>query len=212
MARPKRAVVAAVVAGFAVMLVLAVAAISVGKLAPPQAQKTADTLSGITLAANVQNADKSTVAIAQTSKPDVTAGVIYTAAFTDVNGQSQSLGQWQKKLLVINFWATWCAPCKEEMPIFAKLQQQFARNGVQFVGIAADSRANVVNFSQKTQVGYPLYPSESGAIDFSKRLGNRLGLLPHTVVVAPGGEVVYTKLGQITEVDFSAILQQHLPK
>ena len=166
MARPKRAVVVAIVAGFAVMLVLAVAAISVGKLAPPQAQKTADTLSGATSSAKVMSADKSTVAIAQTSKPDVTAGVIYTAAFTDIDGQAQSLGQWQKKLLVINFWATWCAPCKEEMPIFAKLQQQFARNGVQFVGIAADSRANVVNFSQKTPVGYPLYPSESGAIDF----------------------------------------------
>lgn len=208
MARPKLAILAALV----VMSVLAVAAISVGKLAVPKAAKTPDAASGISSASTALNSDKATAETPQASKPDASAGVIYTASFNDVDGKSQSLGQWQNKLLVINFWATWCAPCREEMPIFAKLQQRLAPNGVQFVGIAADSRLNVVNFSLKTPVQYPLFPSESGAIDFSKRLGNRLGLLPHTVVVAPGGEVVYTKLGQIVEADFMAILQQHLPK
>ena len=212
MARPKLAVVAAVGAALTVMVILAVAAIFIGKVGAPKEQQTAGTLSAIMPTANVLASRDSTAETSPVSKPDVTPGVIYTASFNDVDGKPQSLGQWQKKLLVINFWATWCAPCKEEMPIFAKLQQQLALNGVQFVGIAADSRENVVNFLQKTPVGYPLYPSESGAIDFSKRLGNRLGLLPHTVVVAPGGEVVYTKLGQIAEGDFAEILQQHLPK
>jgi thiol-disulfide isomerase/thioredoxin len=208
MARPKLAIVIAV----AVMLVLAVAAISIGKITAPGAQKTADALSAIAPKSDEPTSGNLKAGTAQAPKPDVTPGVIYTASFNDVDGKSQSLGQWQKKLLVINFWATWCAPCKEEMPIFAKLQQRLAPDGVQFIGIAADSRLNVVNFVQKTPVGYPLYPDEAGAIDFSKRLGNRLGLLPHTVVVAPGGEVVYTKLGQIVEGDFATILQQHLPK
>jgi thiol-disulfide isomerase/thioredoxin len=143
---------------------------------------------------------------------EATPGVIYASSFPDVTGKAQPLGQWQRDLLVINFWATWCAPCKEEMPIFAKLQEKYRGKGVQFIGIAADTVSNVANFAQKTPVSYPLLPDEARAIEFSKRLGNRLGLLPHTVVVAPGGEIVYTKLGVIVESDFEAILQQNMPK
>jgi thiol-disulfide isomerase/thioredoxin len=196
--RPKLAIAMAA----AVMFLLAVIAITIGYVTAPKDKEVV----------RLDTTGASDLQPARNREPGVTSGVIYAASFTDLDGKPQSLGQWQKKLLVINFWATWCAPCKEEMPIFAKLQQSFASNGVQFVGIAADSRQNVSNFVQKTPVGYPLYPDESGAIDFSKRLGNRLGLLPHTVVVAPGGGVVYTKLGQITEADFAAILQQNLPK
>lgn len=198
MTRPKLAIAMAA----AVMILLAAIAITINYVTAPNSKKV-----GKLDATGVINAEP-----ARNREPGVTPGVIYTASFTDLDGKPQSLGQWQKKLLVINFWGTWCAPCKEEMPIFAKLQQSFVSNGVQFIGIAADSRSNVANFAQKSPVGYPLYPDESGAMDFSKRLGNRLGLLPHTVVVAPGGEVVYTKLGQIVEADFAAILRQNLPK
>lgn len=196
--RPKLAIAMATV----VMLLLAATAITIGYVATPTNKKTL--LPDAAIATDPQSA--------RNREPGVTPGVIYAASFTDLAGQSQSLGQWQKKLLVINFWATWCAPCKEEMPIFDKLQRNFAANGVQFIGIAADSRSNVVNFTQKSPVGYPLYPDESGAIEFSKRLGNRLGLLPHTVVVAPSGEVIYAKLGLIVEDEFVAILRQNLPK
>lgn len=192
----------AIVMAAAVMCLLAVIAITISYVTAPSEKKVAQ----------LDTAGATDLQPARNREPGVTSGVIYTASFTDLAGKPQSLGQWQKKLLVINFWATWCAPCKEEMPIFAKLQQSFASNGVQFIGIAADSRSNVANFVQKSPVGYPLYPDEAGAIDFSKRLGNRLGLLPHTVVVAPGGEVVYAKLGLIVEAEFVAILRQHLPK
>jgi thiol-disulfide isomerase/thioredoxin len=146
------------------------------------------------------------------AKLELTPGVLYATSFPDVSGKAQNLGQWQRDLLVINFWATWCAPCKEEMPLLADLQQKYAKNGVQFVGVAADSSVNVANFAQKIPLGYPLLPDESRAIEFSKRLGNRLGLLPHTVVVTPGGEVVYSKLGVVKEAEFEAILQQFMPK
>lgn len=195
----------------AVMLALGVVAISIGRITAPKPVKPNDTDPVNTSASFVSSA-ASDAGLTGVTKPEVTGGVIYAASFTDVDGNPQSLGQWQKKLLVVNFWATWCAPCKEEMPIFARLQRDMETKGVQFVGIAADSRENVANFAQKSPVGYPLYPSESGAIDFSKRLGNRLGLLPHTVVVAPSGEVVYTKLGQIVEADFAAVLTKNLPK
>jgi thiol-disulfide isomerase/thioredoxin len=168
--RPKLAIAMAAV----VMLLLAATAITISYVTTPTDKK-------VVLRDTADAADPQPV---RNREPGVTPGVIYTASFTDLEGKSQSLGQWQKKLLVINFWATWCAPCKEEMPIFAKLQQSFMSNGVQFIGIAADSKLNVANFAQKSPVGYPLYPDESGAIAFSKRLGNRLGLLPLTPSLA----------------------------
>ena len=138
-------------------------------------------------------------------------GALYAAKFTDVQGNSQSLAQWDRKLLLLNFWATWCGPCREEMPILAKLQGKFGAQGLQIVGIAADSRPTVANFVKTLNVNYPLLPDEAGAIEFSKRLGNRLGLLPHTVMFGPGGDVIYTKLGVISEVELGEIIAKNLP-
>ena len=130
---------------------------------------------------------------------DASAGVIYATSFPDADGREQSLGQWQQKVLVINFWATWCAPCQEEMPVLSKLQRELAGKGVQFVGIAADSTLNVAKFSKTLPVNYPLLADEARAIDFSKRLGNRLGLLPYTLVLDRNGAVAHTKLGVVSE-------------
>ena len=129
----------------------------------------------------------------------ISPGVVYSAKFSDLSGNGQALGQWDQKLLVVNFWATWCGPCKEEIPILVKLQAKFGERSVQFVGIAADSAPNVANFVKSESINYPILIGETSAIEFSKRLGNRLGLLPHTVVIKPGGDVIYTKLGLISE-------------
>ena len=143
---------------------------------------------------------------------DVTAGTIYTARFSDTEGNEQEIGQWQHRLLIINFWATWCAPCKEEMPMLAKMQEKFRTKGLQIVGIAVDSRENVVKFSQKFPADYPLLPDEARAIEFSRRLGNRLGLLPFTVIVRPGGEVIYSHLGIISESQLLDIIVKNIEK
>lgn len=132
---------------------------------------------------------------------EVSAGAIYASRFPGLDGREQMLGQWQGKLLVLNFWATWCAPCREEMPMLSRVQTEFSGRDLQIVGIAADSRENVANFVQKVPIAYPLLPDEARAIEFSKRLGNRLGLLPFTVVVSPRGDIVFTRLGQVSEAD-----------
>lgn len=145
-------------------------------------------------------------------KVDATSGAIYSVQFSDVHGKQRSLGEWQHKLLVINFWATWCAPCKEEMPIFAKLQEEFGSQGLQVIGIAADSHLNVANFAQKQPMNYPLLPDEMRAIEFSKRLGNRLGLLPFTIALKPGGSVLFTRLGVVTEPEMRDLFVKNLQK
>ena len=141
----------------------------------------------------------------------VSSGAMYSAKFIDLQGKRQTLGQWDRKLLIVNFWATWCGPCKEEMPILVKLQTKFGESGVQFVGIAADSSTNVANFAKSANINYPLLIDEGGAIEFSKRLGNRLGLLPHTVMFQPGGDIIYNKLGAVSEIELSNIIAKNLP-
>lgn len=146
-----------------------------------------------------------------TSAGEVTAGAVYSAKFTDLQGSSRTLGQWDQKLLIVNFWATWCAPCKEEIPILVKLQAKYGDKNLQIVGIAADSSSNVGKFSQNANINYPVFIHEAGAIEFSKRLGNRFGLLPHTVVFKPGGDVIYSKLGPITEADLGDVIVKNTP-
>jgi len=151
------------------------------------------------------------VTIAPTSV-EASAGAIYAARFTDVDGKEQMLGQWHSKLLVINFWATWCAPCREEMPLLAKLQTEFGPQGLQIVGIAADSRLNVSNFIKESPMPYPLLADEARAIEFTKRVGNRLGLLPYTLVLRPSGDVILTRLGVVSEPEMRKLIVNNLQK
>ncbi len=83
--------------------------------------------------------------------------------------------------------------------MLSKLQETYGANGLQIVGIAVDSRQNVANFAKKLPSSYPLLADEIRAIEFSRRLGNRLGLLPFTAVVRPGGEVIFSRMGVVTE-------------
>jgi len=121
---------------------------------------------------------------------------------------SQSLSQWRGKLLVVNFWATWCAPCREEMPGFSRLQEKYAAKGVQFVGIAFDTADKVQQFSVETPVSYPLLIGSSGLLPITAGLGNLAGGLPFTVVIGRDGSLLQTRLGIWKETAFEAILSE----
>ena len=145
-------------------------------------------------------------------KGDITPGTLYSARFTDFTGTTQELGQWQRKLLVINFWATWCGPCKDEMPMLSRIHDKYKSDGLQIIGIGVDSRENVANFSEKMPMSYPLYADERRAMEFSKRLGNRLGLLPFTVVIRPGGEIIFSRMGIVHESEMVELATKNMPK
>lgn len=130
----------------------------------------------------------------------------------DLQGNKQSLGQWQGKLLVINFWATWCGPCKEEMPYFEEIYREYSPKGLQIVGIAADPADKVNQFLREVKVTYPLLPDQEGALALSRRIGNRLGVLPHTVIYSSNGEIILNKLGQLSKADLELIVRENLPK
>jgi thiol-disulfide isomerase/thioredoxin len=148
----------------------------------------------------------------QTAADGIHYPAILAASFPDIEGRRQPLGQWEGKLLFINFWATWCAPCKEEMPLFDTIFRENAMKGVQIVGIAADPVEKVRLFQTQTPVTYPLLPDAEAALDFSRRMGNRLGMLPHTLVFSPKGELLLNKVGQLSQTEMELIIREHAPK
>lgn len=131
--------------------------------------------------------------------PGIAAAALYATAFTDPEGRPQALGQFQGRVLVLNFWATWCGPCREEMPAFSRVFARWKDRGVQFVGVSAEDGAKVREFGRDLGVTYPLWTGGDQVAELSRRLGNRLGVLPHTVIVAPSGEILETRVGPYTE-------------
>ena len=106
---------------------------------------------------------------------------------------------WQEKVLVVNFWGSWCPPCVEEMPQLEKLQWEFSNKNVLFVGIAIDSPSNVREFLKKTPVSYPIAIGGMNGSQIYKTLGNTQSALPYTVLLSPSGKVLFSKLGKISE-------------
>ena len=143
--------------------------------------------------------------------PSLAAGSIdrlFASSLNDTNGKAQAFAQWKGKTLVVNFWATWCPPCREEMPAFSQLQTKYAANGIQFVGIALDSLDNVRDFSRQFPVTYPLLLGEATATDLARQLGDAQLALPYTLVLSPDGEVRLRQLGRLSELELEAVLQQ----
>jgi thiol-disulfide isomerase/thioredoxin len=133
---------------------------------------------------------------------------LFATRLPDTGGKAQAIAQWQGKTLVINFWASWCPPCRDEMPAFSRLQTKHAANGVQFVGIAIDTRDNVVDFARNHPVSYPLLIADSEGIELARQLGNSRLALPYTIVIAPTGEVRLTRLGRVSEQELDALLPE----
>ena len=131
---------------------------------------------------------------------------VLSLVLPDLDGHQQALSQWRGKVMIVNFWATWCAPCREEMPQFVATQTREAANGVQFIGIAVDQVDKVQEFVKEIRLNYPTLIGGFGAIELSKQLGNDLAALPYTIVLDRGGRVVHTQLGPLKPARLDALL------
>jgi len=129
-------------------------------------------------------------------------------SFVDLNGNRRTRQGWNDKILVLNFWATWCPPCRDEMPLFVALQEEFAAAGVQFVGIAIDDQEPVKAFVDAYGIDFPTLLGDMGAIELARSLGNRFGGLPFTVIARTDGKVLLRHPGELKREQLRPLLQE----
>jgi thiol-disulfide isomerase/thioredoxin len=123
------------------------------------------------------------------------AAQLLSSSFPDLGGRLRRLTEWQGRPLICNFWATWCAPCREELPLLDAAHREYAAHGLQVVGIGVDNAPNIREYLKVVKIGYPVLVGEAGALDLMKRLGNRAGGLPFTAVLDRRGALRNRKLG-----------------
>ena len=121
----------------------------------------------------------------------------FASQLLDSRGQARKLSDFRGQVLVLNFWATWCPPCREEIPDLVVLRNAYQRYHVEMLGIAIDSATNVARFLQTTNVPYPILLAENEGMALASSLGNRQGVLPYTLLIDTQGHTVKSYLGRI---------------
>jgi thiol-disulfide isomerase/thioredoxin len=115
----------------------------------------------------------------------------------DRAGKATSIASFGDKSLIINFWATWCAPCRREIPLLEALQTEWAGRDMSVVGVAVDQRDKVLEFADRLKIGYPLLMGEQDALDAAAALGLASPVFPFTVFTDRRGEVVALFIGEL---------------
>ena len=124
----------------------------------------------------------------------------------DLNGNMRDISEWSDQKILINFWATWCAPCRREMPMFQTLHLNQEKHGMQIIGIAVDQNELVRDFINEYGISFPILIGQSSAYEIMKDLGNTSLTLPYTLLVEPGGLITWNKHGEVTSQDLPLIL------
>ncbi len=127
-------------------------------------------------------------------------------SLADRAGKTTPIARWDGKSLIINFWATWCAPCRREIPLLETLQSEWAPQDVTVVGIAVDYRDKVLQFADRFKIGYPLLIGEQDALDAAAAFGVVSPVFPFTVFTDRRGEVVALFVGELHKPQADLIL------
>ncbi|MFM9882415.1 MAG: TlpA family protein disulfide reductase [Burkholderiales bacterium] len=120
------------------------------------------------------------------------------AQFTDLSGRARSMSEWHGKVVLVNFWATWCAPCREEIPALQETRAAYMDKGFEVVGIALDRAELARGFAADFKIDYPVLIGEGDIIDLMRALGNKSGALPYSVVIDRQGRVSQRHLGLLS--------------
>lgn len=133
---------------------------------------------------------------ASTQRPDF--------ALKDVSGKLRNINEWDGKVLLVNFWASWCPPCVREIPDFVRLHETYQDKGFVIIGIALDEKQDVIDFIEPIGVEYPILVAPEKGVALTQLYGNRLGILPFSVIVDRKGKIISSHRG---ELDFEAAEQ-----
>lgn len=132
---------------------------------------------------------------------------VLATPLADVAGGTREIGQWRGGVIVINYWATWCAPCREEIPVFVRMQERYGSRGLQFVGIAFDQPDKVAAFASEFRINYPLLIAGLETLEQLRQAGNRAGVLPYTLVIDRKGNLVSREPGGIKEARLESLVK-----
>lgn len=150
--------------------------------------------------------------IPESSQVNVIGTLRPSFEFKDTEGDLIKSSNLDGKVLLVNFWATWCPPCKKEMPAFIELQEQYAEQGFQIVGIALDDEDSVRDFADALGVNYPVMAAEYEGIALSREYGNHIGALPFSAFVDRNGKITKTQIGEISKQQVEDIIKPLLGK
>jgi thiol-disulfide isomerase/thioredoxin len=138
------------------------------------------------------------------AQQDGQVGILPDLRLPDLHGNEVLSNAWGGKVVVLNFWSTWCPPCLREMPMLDELQRGAGQRQLQVVGIAIDAAEPVQRFLSDNQVDYQILLGDVDTVELSRRLGNRTSGLPFSVVFNALGRRVYSHTGELTTADVRA--------
>lgn len=144
-------------------------------------------------------------------KPPTTAVGSLSFRLEDLTGRSRTLQDWKGRTVLINFWATWCPPCRQEIPLLIKSQERDRARGLAVVGIAVDRPSAVRAFSKQMHINYTVLLGQAQAFDLMAAAGDSQGLLPYSVLLGADGRVLATQVGAFDAATLARDLKQALP-
>jgi peroxiredoxin len=142
--------------------------------------------------------------------PVATPAATTDFALRDLAGKTHSLIDWRGKVVLLNFWATWCPPCRREIPLFIELQDRYAKQGLQIVGISVDNPEAVARYWQEMRINYPLLIADETTFELMAAYGNPKGGLPYSVLIGADGRIAAVKLGPYHREELETTLKPHL--
>jgi thiol-disulfide isomerase/thioredoxin len=154
--------------------------------------------------------------LAQSMRPPETApmntssyggGEMIDFSLPDLDGKIRTLGEWRGNVIVLNFWATWCPPCREEIPLFIALQKKHAADGLQVIGVAIDNKTSVMDYRQSAGINYTLLVGNDDAMDLAAKYGDRMISLPYSVIISRSGTIAVRKLGAFEEAELDSRIE-----
>jgi len=185
---------------FIIMAVVAFVASSGGYFLAKSLSSPPDSaMPGLGLAAAAATPSHSVADLLGQRRPDFT--------LSDINGKPVSASDFDGHIWLLNFWATWCTPCVEEMPMLSQFQQEYAGKAVKIVGIALDDAARAREFAVGMAISYPILVGQAEVVITGRRYGNNTGMLPFSVLIDAAGIIKWTHLGPLTREELEHQIQ-----